>query len=57
MTDKKDGLDQGSDEQPDADQDVEAFAEKFNISLDMAKRLIELHRAALAREVKKPKKR
>lgn len=57
MTDKKDGPDQGSDEQPDADQDVEAFAEKFNISLDMAKRLIELHRAALAREVKKPKKR
>lgn len=39
------------------DKEAEAFAEKFNISLDMAKRLIELHRAALAREVKKPKKR
>jgi hypothetical protein len=37
-------------------EEAEAFAEKFNISLDKAKRLIELHRAALAREAKKPKK-
>jgi hypothetical protein len=40
-----------------ADEEARAFAEKFNISLDKAKRLIELHRAVLAREVKKPKKR
>jgi hypothetical protein len=40
-----------------ADEEAQAFAEKFNISLDKAKRLIELHRAVLAREVKKPKKR
>jgi ActR/RegA family two-component response regulator len=39
------------------DEEVQAFAEKFNISLAMAKRLVELHRAALARELKKPKKR
>jgi hypothetical protein len=36
---------------------VQAFAAKFNLSLDKAKQLIELHRAALAREVKKPKNR
>jgi hypothetical protein len=39
------------------DEKAEAFAEKFNISLDKAKRLIELHRDVVAREVKKPKKR
>ena len=44
------------DEQPQ-DEKAQAFAEKFNLPLDKAKKLIELHRAALAREVKKPKKR
>jgi hypothetical protein len=39
------------------DEEAEAFAEKFNVSLEKAKRLIELHRAVVAREVKKPKKR
>jgi hypothetical protein len=39
------------------DEEAQALAEKFNISLDKAKRLIELHRAVLAREAKKPKKR
>jgi hypothetical protein len=37
--------------------EAKAFAEKFNLSLDKAKQLMELHRAAVAREVKKPKKR
>jgi hypothetical protein len=36
---------------------AEVLAEKFNLSLDKAKQLIELHRAALERETKKPKKR
>jgi hypothetical protein len=36
---------------------VQAFAAKFNLSPDKAKRLIELYRVALAREAKKPKKR
>jgi hypothetical protein len=36
---------------------AQAFAAKFNLPLDKAKRLIELHRAALAREAKRPKKR
>jgi hypothetical protein len=39
------------------DEEAQAFAEKFNISLAMAKRLLELHRAALERELKKSKKR
>jgi hypothetical protein len=39
------------------DRAAKALAEKFNLPLDKAKRLIELHRAALAREVKEPKKR
>jgi hypothetical protein len=36
---------------------VQAFAAKFNLSLDKAKRLIELYRVVRAREIKKPKKR
>jgi hypothetical protein len=39
------------------DRAAQTLAEKFNLSLDKAKRLIELHRAVLAREVKKPKNR
>jgi hypothetical protein len=39
------------------DEEAQAFAEKFNISPAMAKRLLKLHRAALERELKKPKKR
>ncbi len=39
------------------DEEAAALAEKFNISLDKAKRLIELHRAVVAREAKRPKKR
>jgi hypothetical protein len=39
------------------DEEAQAFAEKFSISLAMARRLLELHRAALERELKKPKKR
>jgi hypothetical protein len=39
------------------DEKAEVLAEKFNLSLDKAKQLIELHRAALERETKKPKKR
>ena len=38
------------------DRAAQALAEKFNLSLDKARRLIELHRAALAREARKPKK-
>jgi hypothetical protein len=41
----------------DEDEKIKAFAERFNITLDKAKRLIELHRAVVEREVKKPKKR
>jgi hypothetical protein len=41
----------------DEDEEIKAFAERFNISLDKAKRLVELHRAVVEREVKKPKKR
>ncbi len=41
----------------DEEKEAQAFAEKFNISLAMAKRLVGLHRAALKRELKKPKKR
>jgi hypothetical protein len=39
------------------DSAAQTLAEKFNLSLDKARRLMELHRAALAREAKKPKKR
>lgn len=35
---------------------AQAFSEKFYVSLDMAKRLIELHQAAMEREVKNSKK-
>lgn len=48
---------QDRDAQPEEDEEIQAFADKFNISLDMAKRLMELHRTALEREAKKPKKR
>jgi hypothetical protein len=39
------------------DRAAQTLAEKFNLSLDKARRLMELHRAALAREAKKPTKR
>jgi ActR/RegA family two-component response regulator len=39
------------------DKEAQVFAEKFNISLAMARRLVELHRTVLERELKKPKKR
>jgi hypothetical protein len=48
--------DYGGDEKPH-DEKAQAFAEKFNLPLDKAKRLIELHRAVVAREAKRPKKR
>jgi hypothetical protein len=51
------GCQEGRDEQPEEDGKARAFAEKFNLSLDKARRLIELHRAVRAREAKKPKKR
>jgi ActR/RegA family two-component response regulator len=51
------GQDQHSAGRSGEDEESQAFAEKFNISLAMAKRLLELHRAALERELKKPKKR
>jgi hypothetical protein len=53
-------MDEMQNQESDAPPQVEkaqAFAEKFNLPLDKAKRLIELHRAVVAREVKKPKKR
>jgi hypothetical protein len=49
--------DHGWTELDDEDREIKAFAEKFNISLDKAKRLINLYRAVLAREAKKPKNR
>lgn len=57
MVNEKDGMNQGGDEPPYADEDALAFSRKFNISLDKAKRLLEQHRAALAREVRRPKRR
>jgi hypothetical protein len=40
---------------PVEDQAVSALVEKFKIPLDLAKRLIDLHRAAVERETRKPR--
>jgi hypothetical protein len=50
-------LGRNPDAHPHEDGEAKAFAKKFNISLDLAKRLTGLHRAALALELHKPKKR
>jgi hypothetical protein len=39
------------------DRAAQTLAEKFNLSLDKARRLMELYRTALAREAKKPMKK
>jgi hypothetical protein len=51
------GSQKSGEAQPEEDREAQAFAEKFNLSLDKAKQLLELHRAARAREIRKPKKR
>jgi hypothetical protein len=48
------GQDQGLGERPRESDEARAFANKFNISLDKAKRLLEQHRAILERETGKP---
>jgi hypothetical protein len=48
------GQDQGRSERPRESDEARAFANKFNISLDKAKRLLEQHRAILERETGKP---
>jgi hypothetical protein len=50
-------LGRNPDPHPQEDGEAKAFAKKFNISPDLAKRLTGLHRAALALEFHKPKKR
>jgi hypothetical protein len=50
------GQDQDRREQPGVDEAARAFAAKFNISPDKAKRLLEQHRAILERETRKPRK-
>jgi hypothetical protein len=47
---------EGSDAQLQ-DRAAQTLAEKFNLSLEKARRLIELHRTAVERELNKPKKR
>jgi hypothetical protein len=48
--------DQDRGEQPSESDEARAFATKFNISLDKAKRLLEQHRAILERETGKPRR-
>jgi hypothetical protein len=51
------GQDEDSVGRSGEDKEAQAFAAKFNIPLAMARRLVELHRTVLERELKKPKKR
>jgi hypothetical protein len=43
-------------EQSSESEETMAFAKKFNVSLDQAKRLLEQHRAILERETGRPRK-
>jgi hypothetical protein len=50
------GQDQDGREHLGVDEAARAFAAKFSISPDMAKRLLEQHRAILERETRKPRR-